>query len=631
MHLILARIGDHPTVRFAQDELFRYLKSIDPTLHIQSRTYQAPVETTAPMLWIGLDGTVERSADDTIFIDTSKGAGIFTGSNERAVLIAVYRFLQTLGCRWLRPGPDGEVIPRRTLTPDDLTAQVREAASYRHRAVCIEGAVSYEHVLNVIEWLPKVAMNGYFVQFFTPATFFARWYNEDQGDGIPASPITDRDVDHIWKRLEEEIVKRDLLYHAIGHGWTCEPFGIPGHGWEVSKQELDPDVTQYFAEVNGKRELWGGVGLNTNLCYSNPVVREKITDSILRYCLDNPAVKYLHFWLADSANSQCECEACRQMIPSDFYVLMLNELDKKLTAAGCETKVVFLIYLDLLWAPEKLRIENPDRFVLMFAPISRTYLKALTDFDRTEEVHLPPYVRNALRMPGAVSENVALLSRWQEQFSGDSFDFDYHLMWHHQSDPGYMRISRVLHTDMAKLCEIGLNGMVSCQNQRASFPTGMPMYAMAKALWDKNSRFEEVCDDYFNAAFGEDGPMVQAYLTEISEKLNYYILHEGGGKARLMENCAYMKTVIEGFAAEQLAEKKDTNPSWHYLALHADMTLRYADILTAFCRGDEEATFALIEEQIAYIKAHITELHPVYDTYIAIYRNFKIYFNYKKA
>ncbi len=627
MHIILARIGDHPTVRFAQDELLCYLKQMDPSLHLELRAYDTYVPGK-DFLWLGLDGSVTPSVDDEISIDVNENRGIITASNERAVLIAAYRFLAELGCRWLRPGPDGEVIPHGKLDP--LSVKVQEAASYRHRAVCIEGAVSYEHVLNVIEWLPKVAMNGYFVQFFTPTTFFARWYNEDQGDGIPASPVTDEDVAHIWKRLEEEIVKRDLLYHAIGHGWTCVPFGIPGSGWEKLHMDIDPEITQYLAEVNGKRELWGGVGLNTNLCYSNPVVREKMTDAILQYCQANPAVKYLHFWLADSANSQCECEECRKMIPSDYYVLMLNELDKKLTDAGVETKIVFLIYLDLLWAPERLRIENPDRFVLMFAPISRTYLSALTDFDRTKEVNLPPYVRNALRMPGAVSENVALLSRWQEQFDGDSFDFDYHLMWHHQSDPGYMRLAKVLHTDMAKLDEIGLNGMVSCQNQRVSFPTGLPMYSMAKALWDKNSAFEDVCEEYFAAAFGKDGPAVQAYLTEISGKLNFYTIHEPDGPARLQANCAYMKDAIAKFQADYLDDKANENPSWHYLALHADLCLRYADILTAHAQGNKEKTFALIDAQIADIRAHITELHPVYDTYIGIHRIFKIYFGYEK-
>ena len=120
-------------------------------------------------------------------------------------------------------------------------------------------------------------------------------------------------------------------------------------------------------------------------------------------------------------------------------------------------------------------------------------------------------------MPKTVAENAACLSRWQkEQLSGDSFDFDYHLMWDHYLDPGYYECARILHKDMANLYKIGLGGMVSCQVQRAAFPTGLPMYAMAKALWDRESTFEDICEEYFKAAFGEDGKAVEEYLSTLS-------------------------------------------------------------------------------------------------------------------
>jgi len=169
------------------------------------------------------------------------------------------------------------------------------------------------------------------------------------------------------------------------------------------------------------------------------------------------------------------------MIPSDYYVMLLNELDKKLEKRGITTKIVCLVYVDLLWAPEKNKIENPDRFVLMFAPITRTYTTAFADADMSENITLAPYVRNRLTMPRSVAENMARLSKWQnEQINKDSFDFDYHLMWDHYIDPGYYECSKVLHTDMKNLDKLGLKGMISCQAQRVAFPTRLPMYSMAK-------------------------------------------------------------------------------------------------------------------------------------------------------
>jgi hypothetical protein len=50
------------------------------------------------------------------------------------------------------------------------------------------------------------------------------------------------------------------------------------------------------------------------------------------------------------------------MLPSDFYVMLLNELDEELTKRGIKTKIVFVAYLDLLWAPQKVKLKNRTVF-----------------------------------------------------------------------------------------------------------------------------------------------------------------------------------------------------------------------------------------------------------------------------
>ena len=294
--IILGRIGSDPTVQFAFDELVRCLGVMDEKLFLDRRLYDAKEEGKDEVLWIGLDGSVAASIDDEIKIDIKAGAGVITGSNERAVLLAVYRALFEMGCRWVRPGKDGELLPKKDLDIENMNVKVQEKASYRHRAVCIEGGNDYQHVADMIDWLPKIGMNGYFVQFNVPFTFFDRWYSHRSNPNIPGYQLTQADVAHMWSLLEEEIFKRGLMYHAMGHGWTCEPFGIEGGGWVKYEKEVAPEIKQYFAEVGGKREIWSGP-LTTNLCYSNPKVRDIMTDAMVQYCKDNPKVEYLHFWL----------------------------------------------------------------------------------------------------------------------------------------------------------------------------------------------------------------------------------------------------------------------------------------------------------------------------------------------
>lgn len=268
MRLISAKIGENKTVGYAFNELVRCLKKMDPSLFIDGRTYMEYDASLDGILWLGLNGSVAPFPDDEIRIIVQNGAGIITGSNEQTVLIAAYRTLYELGCRWIRPGEDGELLPQKTINAAALNIQVAEKASYRHRAVSIEGAVSYEHVFNVINWMPKVGMNGYFVQFRIPYCFFGRWYHHAGNPMLQDEPLNNEDVHHIWKRLEEEIDLRGLMYHATGHGWTCEPFGISGTDWTTDTSDISSEVKRYFAEVNGKRELWGGIAINTNVVQS---------------------------------------------------------------------------------------------------------------------------------------------------------------------------------------------------------------------------------------------------------------------------------------------------------------------------------------------------------------------------
>lgn len=618
-HIILGRIGTHETIRFACSELVRCLQQMDGELFLEQRVYEARDLTRTDILWIGLDGSVPYSQDDTICICVSEGAGVITGSNERSVLLAVYRMLYTLGCRWIRPGRDGERIPSRELLPEQLQVQLQERASYRHRAVCIEGANDYQHVADMIDWLPKVGMNGYFVQFMTPHTFFNRWYNHLGNPMMPGQPLTEDDVKHIWKRLEEEILRRGLMYHAVGHGWTCEPFGIEGLGWDTYDKEVPPETKQYFAEVNGKRELWG-VPLDTNLCYSNPEVRNRVTDAIVNYCRANPQVDYLHFWLADGSNNHCECPACQTARPSDFYVRMLNELDEKLTAAGIPTRIVFLIYRDLFWEPEVETIRNQDRFVLMFAPIARTYTKAFAeDCHLLPPEQLAPYVRNKLKKLVSVSENITRLSRWQAQFRGDSFDFDYHMMWDHLLDPGYYECARILHKDMVNLDQIGLNGMVSCQNQRVFQPTGLPMYAMARGLWDKTSRFEDVVREYFEAAFDEDAEAVAVYMRTLSALFHPpYLRGELPQEdLALAADFAKIPRVVAQFRRDYLETNRDKSPAWKYLTYHADVCVLLSEILQLQASGQTEAAADRGKELQQYLRQTEQFTHPVFDTHNA--------------
>ena len=628
VNLMIAVLGNAAPVRFAAEELHAYFRKMDPEACIavlSGLTYDPDRPDT---LWVGesdafiplLPSVPDRALDDGICLSVKRCCGVVTGTNARSVLLAAYRLLRENGCAFLTPDRDGERIPVKPL--DAVCAQVCQAASSRHRGVCIEGAVSYEHVLNNIRFLPKVGMNAYFFQFFTPVTFFARWYEHMSNPLYPPRPVTRGEVAAMRDSLAAEVKKRGLMYHAVGHGWTCEPFGVPGESWVAADDSEVPDsLRPYLAEVNGKRELWGGIALNTNLCYGNPETRSRIASSIADYCAAHPEIDYLHFWLADGTNNHCECPLCRDTLPSDFYVMMLNELDEKMTARAIPTRIVFLAYVDLLWEPEKEIIKNPDRFVLMFAPITRTYSAPFLP-DSAFEGDLPAYERNRNRMPSSVSENVERLKRWQARFGGDSFDFDYHFMWDHFKDMGYYSMARILMDDMKNLSGIGLNGMISCQNQRVYFPTALGMQAMAAALWNRDADFDALAEEYFSAAFGEDGARIREYLASVSEKIDpVYIRKEkpavDGTQAEnyrtLIDLVKSFRPAIDGMHAK--AGDACIKKNLRMLQLHSDLVVRLAAMLEKRASGDSDGAAQAWKETAAYAQEIEAETHERFDVF----------------
>ncbi len=607
----VVRESGNPTVEYAAEELARCLGRMTRS--------QVDLAATGEGVQVGVSagfGVPDPRVDDAYRIDVRDARGSIEGANPRSALLGVYRYLTELGCRWVRPGADGEHVPSRRTLAD---VRLSEAASYRHRGICIEGSVSVDHVAQLIDWMPKLGFNSYFMQFRDGYAFFDRWYGQQDDRSKPTGTLPAHQAAGYTEAVVREIRKRGLIYHAVGHGWTSSALGIAGADWTPSAGETTSEQGRYFAEIGGKRELWRGIAINTNLCYGNPEARRLVVAEILRYLQASPWVDVLHFWLADGSNNNCECPLCRDTRPADFYVDMLNELDAVLTAERIDARIVFLVYVDLLWPPERRRIRNPDRFVLMFAPITRTYSRSFAG--ETPPSGVPPFVRNKLTFPSSVGENLAFLDGWQKGFAGDSFVFDYHMIWAHYADLGYTGIARVLSEDVRALRDMGLNGYVSCQVQRAFFPTGLPMTVLGRTLWNRNQAYGEVAADYYESAFGPDAAEVMAYLTKLSALFDAPFLRGEKPTPDLQAAAGFAEVpgALERFAPVIERNLGSSNPpqakSWFYLKSHAAVCLRYAAACESLARGDRAEALARWGEARGYIQQNRGSLHAVLDVF----------------
>ena len=370
------KITSHPVVDFAAEELKKYLWMMMPEGGAISVAY-APEAKEGFRLGLMSDFDIDTSEaedlalDDILHIDTDEKGGIIAGSNPRSVLLAVYRYLTLNGCRWLFPGIDGEYIPVQDVKP----TKYHKMADCRYRGQCNEGAEFQQNMMETIDFTPKIGMNVYMLEFDTPKYYYDCYYDHKRNPNREPEPINATTVKQ-WKRqCEAEIAKRGLQFHDMGHGWTAEPFGINSiDGWRPEEgYELPEEARKYVAMIDGERKLYGNVALNTQFCMSNPEARTIVSKYIVEYAQMHQNVDYLHVWLADATHNHCECDECRKKIPSDWYVMLLNEIDERLTAADLATRIVFICYTDTTWAPLTERLKNRDRFSFMLAAISRSY------------------------------------------------------------------------------------------------------------------------------------------------------------------------------------------------------------------------------------------------------------------
>lgn len=612
---IINKISANNVIDFAAEELKKYLRMMMPegcNVDIRYSPESDDGFRLGLMQDFGLDvsDAEDIELDDILYIDCDEKGGIIAGDNPRSVLLAVYEYLKQNGCRWLLPGVDGEYIPVKNIKP----VKLRFKPSCRYRGWCSEGAQFHRGVLDAIDLCPKLGMNVYMIQFHNPNLFYKQYYNHAKNvENYEPEPISDEQAIQ-WKReCEAEFDKRGLQFHDIGHGWNYLPFGID-NSQGITPEHPDPGLTDeqisYLALINGKRSFFGKKDTffpaNTNFCMSNEKARSIVADYIVDFSAKHSNIDYLHVWLADGSNNHCECENCQKKTPSDWYVILLNEIDEKLEKAGLDTRIVFISYVDTTWAPVEERIKNPKRFTLLFAPIFRSYAMSLPDVRPTSAVK--PYVRNKNKFPDTLSASLDYLDEWKKVWKGSNVAFEYHF-WRHQCyDLSDLMQAKVLSRDVKAYKANGVDGIIACGTQRCFFPTGLPFYTMARTLFDTSLSYEQIEEEYLSALYGDDWKKFRDYLMRIFEALPFEFfsrdvartkqnVHFDPARAEIIASIRDItKEGRELIASHRSAGARVRTEGLKLLAFHADVCDLISDWMSAKARGEMELAWELYDK-----------------------------------
>ena len=521
--LKISKLVSCSPVDYAAEELKKYLRMMMPEAGDIDICYDPEAKCgfrLGLMQDFGLDvsDAEDVELDDILYIDCDTEGGIIAGDNPRSVLLAVYEYLRQNGCRWLLPGVDGEYIPMQDIKP----VKYRHKASMRYRGWCNEGTEFQQCMIDAIELAPKLGMNVFMLEFRIPSGYYTRYYEHMFNNSRTPEPISTEQIIR-WKvQCEAEIQKRGLQFHNIGHGFTIDPFKIPGteqYQIKVDDSIIPEKTKQYLALYQGKRGFSKGSIINTNFCMSNPEARKIVVDDITDYAERHSNTDYLHVWLSDGQNCHCECDECQKMIPSDWYMVLMNEIDESLNAKGLNTRIVFIAYVDSTWAPEKIKINNPDRFALLIAPITRSYNQTLPE--TPSDITLRPYVRNQLKFPKSLEEYFMYLDEWRKVWPGSNISYEYHFWRQHFYELSGIRLAERINEDVKVYQKKGVCGIIEDGSQRGFFPSGVAYYSYARTLFDTSLSADEIVKDYFECAYGKDWELFRDYLLELSDTFDY--------------------------------------------------------------------------------------------------------------
>ena len=633
--MIIYKKRSNNTIDFAAEELKKYLRMMMPEkgdIAIELKPdvidgfrlglledFDLPCECEDPKL------------DDIVHIALDDRGGILAGSNPRSVLFAVYRLLKLNGCRFFYPGPEGEYIPHQDIQPTNY----HKLADHRLRGHTVEGHPSLENVLAYIDFHAKEEMNAF--GLYCLDIYHRKYYVHMHNTKNRPEEAYDGDVAETqWRALyESELKKRGMILFSGEHDIIPAAMGFDlaaREEYASGAKKIDENIRPYLAMIDGKRGLYKKDILYTNLCFSNPVVRTMIADQAVKMALEKPHLDYIGFTFADGAKNHCECANCRQKRPSDWYVMILNEIDEKFTQKGIPTKVIFSFYVDTMFAPTVERLHHPDRFLLQFCPIVRSYMESIT-----EDTVIPeplPFRYNNWDRPKNTEEVYALFCEWKKAFPGPYAVFEYHFWLRQYRDPGTMSIARRVYEDTISHRVMETCGCMQDGSNKSFWPNGFAEYIYAETLIHRDLDYEKELAAYYTALYGSDWEKVVNYLVRISDAFCFAYMdgelssdpqrgkHYNPERADHLDKVAELCAQIRAIGSERKPGKvRVQGIAWRLLLRHSQYCEGLAAVMREKCVGHDQLAMEKYQQFLLDFGKHDYETERYLDFGLAANAN----------
>lgn len=445
--------------QFAARQLAKYLKQIS------GATFEINPVHPAFDKAIGLQ-LDKNMAEESYSIQIKGGSVQLTSGSERALLYAVYDFLEQLGCRWIAPqfsfyNGYSEYVPNKSLLRFD-GADLYRRPKLKYRKLCIEEGLSHttSSLKLIIEWMPKLRYNTFMVPLDYGGTGRAKWDN--------------------WREvLTPELKKRGLLIEVGGHGY--QNFLNP----KMENGTLFKRHPDWFGtDADGKRSPREDLVFNT----SNAQAVDYLIGNVRRYIQAHPEIDIFDFWPPDMAKWTVGRASEKLGSPLDRQASLVGQVSRAIKEIRPDLILEMIAYQPVLPPPGNVKLD--PHILVDFCPINQNFERQIYDTASAGNAYY-----------------VAHLKEWRSKYSGDIGLYSYFRKYAWNSLP--VVIPGYIQRDLQWYSQLPLQGISTYAEPADWFSYELNFYTLGKTAWDPALNIDSLVNDYILVRFGTGADIIK--------------------------------------------------------------------------------------------------------------------------
>lgn len=445
--------------RFAASEIASYLGKISGAKFEISKTNPSPA--------IKL-GVKNEKPEEAYSIEVTNGDIVLSGNSGRAVLYAVYHFLEQLGCVWLAPdfsmySGSHEVIPKKATLVYAYDGPVKTGPVFTYRKIDVDGGRSHngDNLKKMIDWMAKVRYNVLRVPVNLNGNGRAVWDN--------------------WRdEVIPELTKRDMILEVGGHGYQ---------NFINAKMEngtLFKTHPEWFGKDSSCRPSPSD-RLVFNTADSSAV--NYVIANIVRYIRQHPEIKIFGLWPSDVGRWQDCKEMEKYGTPQDRQAAFANKAEAEIHKLRPDIVLEIIAYSYTLSVPLKVPLSKTIQ--VDYCPINQSFEKQI--FDKTSVTN-NGYARE--------------LKAWRANFSGSIGLYSYYRKYAWRSAP--VVIPHCIQKDMQWYARLLLQGISTYAEPGDWFTYELNHYVLAQVAWTPDVGVDSLVNVFIGSRYASNKQLALA-------------------------------------------------------------------------------------------------------------------------